>query len=70
MCGITQTDRQLVDIGERLVHEFDYVPAGLVLRCVARRTQVLQFAGIGPARLAPTVEESARQWLSDRYAAA
>jgi hypothetical protein len=56
---------QLLDVADRLVEDFAEVPAGSVLRCLARAVQMARASGSPPEDLGTRAEEMARQMLRD-----
>ena len=63
-------DEKLLDLGQLLIREHDIVPAGAVLRCLARATQEARSWGCPPEHLLATVEASTRWHLAQRTGAA
>jgi hypothetical protein len=55
----------LLDVADRLVVDFAQVPAGTVLRCLARAVQVVRASGSTPEDLGVRAEELARDLLQD-----
>ena len=68
--SISQAHRELIDVAERLVRDFNHVPTGSVLRCVARAARQLRAEGVGADALPSAVEELARRRLDRRHRAA
>src|SRR3954452_21175608 len=57
---------ELVELGHRLVHEHVEIPAGVVLRCVARSADHARTWGCPAEHLVGTVEASSRWRLAQR----
>ena len=56
---------QLLEVADRLVEDFAEVPAGSVLRCLARAVQMARASGSPAEDLDTRAEETARQMLRD-----
>jgi hypothetical protein len=67
--AVAQTHQDLIDVALRLAREFSHLPAGSVLRCVARSARQLRAKGVGAHALPPAVEELARLRLDRRHRA-
>lgn len=68
--SISEAHRELIDVAERLVRDFNHIPAGSVLRCVARSARQLRAEGVSADALPSAVEELARRRLDRRHRAA
>lgn len=55
--AVSQLDQDMLGLGERLVLEFDEIPAGSVLRCLARAFRKARSQGI-PAQRLPAAAEA------------
>lgn len=68
---MNQTARTILalrETGERMVTEWDDLPAGSVLRCYSRAVRTVVRAGCPPARVPAEAERIARAWLDLRRA--
>lgn len=63
-------DEELLELGQRLIREHDVVPAGAVLRCLARATREARSWGCPREHLLSTVEASTRWHLAQRLGSA
>ena len=59
-------DEELLELGQRLIREHELVPAGSVLRCLARATRQARSWGCPIEHLLSTVEASTRWHLAQR----
>jgi hypothetical protein len=59
--------RELVDTADRLVHEYDDLPPGSVLRCYSRAVTGARRAGVQEPALAEVAERHTRSILARRY---
>jgi hypothetical protein len=66
----TSVDEELLELGQRLIREHDEVPAGAVLRCLARSVRVARTWACPPEHLLSTVEASTRWRLAERTTSA
>jgi hypothetical protein len=57
---------ELLRVADRLVEDFAEVPAGSVLRCLARAVHMVRVRGSAPEDLGTRAEELARHMLRDR----
>jgi hypothetical protein len=63
-------DEELLELGQRLIREHEVVPAGSVLRSLARATREARSWGCPPEHLLSTVEASTRWHLAQRLGSA
>jgi hypothetical protein len=59
-------DEALLDLGQRLIQEHVDVPAGAVLRCLARSARLARAGGCPKHHLVATVEALTRRRLAQR----
>jgi hypothetical protein len=63
-------DDEMLGLAQRLIGEYDDLPAGAVLRCIARASRDVRLWGCPPEHLLTTVEAATRWRLEQRVSAA
>ena len=63
---VERLSTELLEVADRLVEDFAEVPAGSVLRCLAKAVQMAREAASPPEELGTRAEALARRMLRDR----
>lgn len=64
---LERVNRQLLEVAERLVTEYDDVATGSVLRCLSRAVTVARGKASDPDRVPALAERLAREMLTRRH---